>query len=54
MTLGEQLYLGLVFLAFFTFGITLAVVSSQTSRHLRRLAREQAAEAHQPPFNKAA
>jgi hypothetical protein len=38
MTIGEQLYLGLVLLAFFTFGVTLVVVSSRTNSHMRQKA----------------
>jgi hypothetical protein len=40
MTIGEQLYLALVLLAFCTFGATLATVASETSRHLRKSAKK--------------
>lgn len=52
MTIGEQLYLGLVLLAFFGFGITLAVVSSLTNRHMRAAAESAERDPHQ--VNKAA
>lgn len=54
MTIGEQLYLALVLLAFFTFAATLAVVSSRTDHHMRRRATDQPAERDPLPLNKVA
>jgi hypothetical protein len=42
MTIGEQLYLALVVLAFCTFGATLATVASRTSSHVRKIAKKAA------------
>jgi hypothetical protein len=36
MTVGEQLYLGLVVAAFSIFGVALAIIASSTERFLRR------------------
>lgn len=44
MTLGEQLYLGLVLFAFFTFGIVLATISTTTNRYSRRKAKTETGE----------
>jgi hypothetical protein len=46
MTIGEQLYLALVLLAFCTFGATLAAVSSSTSSHLRKGEKKAAEQSH--------
>ena len=54
MTIGEQLYLALMLLAFFTFAATLAVVFSRASHHMRRRATDQPAERDPPLLNKVA
>ena len=36
MSFGEQLYFGLVLVAFAVFGLTLAVVATRTERFLRQ------------------
>jgi hypothetical protein len=54
MTFGEQLYLALVLLAFFSFGIALALVSAGTNRYLRRRLVNQPAGSNRSRLNKAA
>jgi hypothetical protein len=54
MTIGEQLFLGLVLLAFLTFGVVLAVVSSRTNRHMRRGPAEPPTEQDQARLDRAA
>ena len=54
MSLGEQLYLALVLLAFASFSVTLAAVAWGTSRHTRRQGGSQPAEGNPSHVNKAA
>ena len=54
MTFGEQFYLALVLLAFFIFGIALALVSTRTNRYMRARLVNESAEGNRSRLSDAA
>ena len=54
MTLGEQLFLGLVLVAFAAFGVSLAIVQYSTERYLRSRSAEESAGAQDKSLPKTA